>query len=81
MGSDTTGAIAITVTEKLQQQKRFFCENCKREVFLTNKFCDRCGGEIQWPDQVRKILDAWIKEKKGKRRLLNRPSIFRRQKE
>jgi predicted amidophosphoribosyltransferase len=74
------GANAITVTENLQQQKRFFCEGCKREVFLSNKFCDGCGGEIQWPDQVQAILSGWTQEKKEKRGLFNRSSLFRRQK-
>lgn len=54
----------MTVTEKLKQQKRFFCENCKREVFLSSKFCDQCGGEIEWPAEVQKILSTWTREKK-----------------
>jgi hypothetical protein len=54
----------MTVTEKLRQQKRFFCENCKREVFLDNKFCDNCGGRINWPSEVKKILSSWTKQKK-----------------
>jgi hypothetical protein len=57
----------MTLTEKLQQQKRFFCENCEREVFLENKFCDKCGGEIEWPKEVQKILAKWAhKDRKRK---------------
>jgi rRNA maturation endonuclease Nob1 len=58
------GVNGITVTEKLEQQKRFFCENCNREVFLDSKFCDSCGGEIEWPAQVQTILSAWGKEER-----------------
>jgi len=54
----------LTVTEKLQQQKRFFCDNCKVEVFLNSKFCDSCGGQIEWPAEVQKIISAWSKKKK-----------------
>jgi hypothetical protein len=54
------------VTERLQQQKRFFCENCRREVFLSNKYCDKCGGEIQWPEQVSKVISQWTKQTKKK---------------
>jgi rRNA maturation endonuclease Nob1 len=53
----------LTMTERLQQQKRFFCENCKRELFLDSKFCDGCGGQIQWPAEVQKILSSWTKKK------------------
>jgi hypothetical protein len=61
------GASDITVTENLQQQRRFFCDNCKREVFLDNKFCDNCGGELQWPADVQNILTTWGKGKKKSR--------------
>jgi rRNA maturation endonuclease Nob1 len=43
------------------EQDRYFCENCKREVFLQAKYCDGCGGELEWPEEVRKILAAWKK--------------------
>ena len=59
-----TLANGLTVTEKLQQQKRFFCDNCKVEVFLNSKFCDSCGGQIEWPAEVQKIISAWSKKKK-----------------
>jgi hypothetical protein len=56
----------ITEHEK-PRQKRFFCENCKHEVFLQFKYCDNCGGEIQWPEEIEKILVTWKKtEKKSK---------------
>jgi len=60
----TRGAKSITVTEKLQQQKRFFCENCKREVFLNNKYCDKCGGEIEWPEEISRVISSWNKQTK-----------------
>jgi predicted amidophosphoribosyltransferase len=45
-------------------QQRFFCENCQREVFLQAKYCDKCGGEIEWPKEIEKIIAAWKKEEK-----------------
>gem|GEM_PF-7059783 len=62
--ANDAGAKSITITEKLQQQKRFFCEDCKREVFLNNKYCDKCGGEIEWPEQISKVLSTWAKQTK-----------------
>ena len=58
------GAKSITVTEKLQEQKRFFCENCKREVFLKEEYCDKCGGKIEWPEKIQKVLASWTTKKK-----------------
>jgi hypothetical protein len=52
----------MTVIEKSLQQ-RFFCDNCKHEVFLQAKYCDNCGGEIEWPEKVQKILASWNKQK------------------
>jgi len=54
----------MTVTETVKNQQRFFCENCKREVFLSAKHCDGCGGEIEWPQAVKKILTSWKKDEK-----------------
>jgi len=54
----------MTLTEKLQQQKRFFCEHCKRELFLASKFCDGCGGTIEWPSEIQKVISTWSKEKR-----------------
>jgi len=59
------GVSKITVTEKLQQQQRFFCENCQREVFLLARYCDHCGGEIEWPEKIHKVISSWKKEKKS----------------
>ena len=59
------GVSKITVTEKLQLQQRFFCENCQREVFLLAQYCDKCGGEIEWPKKIQKVISSWKKEKKG----------------
>jgi predicted amidophosphoribosyltransferase len=54
----------MTVTETVEKQQRFFCESCKREVFLSAKYCDHCGGEIEWPEKVEKILVSWKKAEK-----------------
>jgi predicted amidophosphoribosyltransferase len=54
---------AITETRRSQQQ-RFFCDNCQREVFLQAKYCDKCGGEIEWPKEIRKVIGSWEKEEK-----------------
>jgi rRNA maturation endonuclease Nob1 len=52
------------VTENLQQQKRFFCDSCKREVFLNSKFCDQCGGTLEWPTQIQNVLSSWESKNK-----------------
>jgi rRNA maturation endonuclease Nob1 len=50
----------MKTTEGVQaHQQRYFCENCKREVFLQAKYCDNCGGEIEWPEEIKKILATW----------------------
>jgi predicted amidophosphoribosyltransferase len=54
----------MTATQNIQQQQRFFCDNCKREIFLQAKYCDKCGGEIEWPEKVQKILTSWKKQPK-----------------
>jgi hypothetical protein len=53
----------VTDKEKTEQQ-RFFCDNCKREVFLQAKYCDNCGGEIEWSKEVKKVLATWKQEAK-----------------
>lgn len=58
--------VEMNVTESIQRQQRFFCENCKHEVFLQAKYCDKCGGEIEWPEKVQKILTSWMKQAKKK---------------
>ena len=40
------------------KQKRFFCENCNREVFLNASYCDNCGGKIEWPEEYGNILSG-----------------------
>jgi len=40
-----------TLAEPELKQKRFFCENCERELFLNAAYCDNCGGKIEWPDK------------------------------
>ena len=37
-------------------QKRFLCENCERELFLNQLYCDNCGGKIEWPQEYEPIL-------------------------
>jgi predicted amidophosphoribosyltransferase len=49
-----------------QQQQRFFCDNCEREVFLLAKYCDNCGGEIKWPENVQMIQTSWNKSEGNK---------------
>jgi len=49
-------------------QQRFFCENCQREVFLVSKYCDNCGGKIEWPKNIQKILADWEKQRKKSRK-------------
>jgi hypothetical protein len=46
------------------KQKRFFCENCEREVFLNASYCDKCGGKIEWPEKYKSIFS---KDKQSKR--------------
>jgi hypothetical protein len=55
------------VTEKLQAQERFFCANCEREVFLQATHCDKCGGKIEWPEKIQKIISTWGKKEKKKK--------------
>jgi hypothetical protein len=68
-GAQQLGVTGFTVTEKLQQQQRFFCENCKQEVFLQAKYCDNCGGQIEWPEKIQKAIAFWkpIKNEKEKK--------------
>ncbi len=47
-----------TLAEPEQQQKRFFCENCERELFLNAIYCDMCGGKIEWPEKYVEIFSA-----------------------
>jgi hypothetical protein len=55
--------------QKLEQQQRFFCENCKQEVFLQAKYCDKCGGQIEWPEKVQTVITLWkASSKKGKQK-------------
>jgi hypothetical protein len=56
--------VTIITDASKPQQRRFFCENCRHEVFLQAKYCDNCGGEIEWPEEINKILATWKKEKK-----------------
>jgi len=56
----------MTVTETIKKQQRFFCENCTREVFLSAQYCDDCGGKIEWPEKVQKIIASWKKSEKKK---------------
>jgi hypothetical protein len=53
-------AIEITDRDKPQQQ-RFFCESCQHEVFLQAKYCDNCGGKIEWPKEIGELLTGWKK--------------------
>jgi len=45
-----------TLAEPELKQKRFFCENCEREVFLNAVYCDNCGGKIEWPEKYTSVF-------------------------
>jgi len=45
------------------KQKRFFCENCERELFLNALYCDNCGGKIEWPEEYDSIRSDKKREK------------------
>lgn len=40
-----------------KRQKRFFCSNCENEIFLMMKHCNGCGGEIEWPEEYRHLIE------------------------
>ncbi len=46
------------------RQSRFFCGNCKQEVFLQSKYCANCGAGIEWPEEIKKILATWKQQEK-----------------
>jgi hypothetical protein len=47
----------INPSFKRERQKMFYCSNCNREVFLNMKFCDECGGELEWPEEYRHLVE------------------------
>ena len=47
-------------------QKRFFCENCEREVFLNASYCDNCGGKIEWPEKYSSIFSKSEKDEEDR---------------
>jgi len=47
-----------------EKQKRLFCSDCQRDVFLNMKFCDECGGELEWPKEYKYLLEYKPKEQK-----------------
>ncbi|MEM2902029.1 MAG: zinc-ribbon domain-containing protein [Candidatus Bathyarchaeia archaeon] len=53
-------------SSKREWQKIFYCSNCNREVFLDMKFCDECGGELEWPEEYKHLVEA-VKEERGER--------------
>jgi hypothetical protein len=44
-----------------EKQKRFFCPICEGELFLNMKFCDKCGGEVDWPEEYQKLTNNKVK--------------------
>jgi hypothetical protein len=56
--------LKVHMDEKLKQQPRFFCSNCKHEIFLGMAYCDECGGEITWQEKY-KTIAAKKKEQKN----------------
>lgn len=55
-----------TLAEPELKQKRFFCENCERELFLNAYYCDNCGGKIEWPEKYTTIFSEKKDEKSRK---------------
>ena len=53
------------LAEPEMKQKRFFCENCERELFLNASYCDKCGGKIEWPEKYVSIFSEKEKEQQG----------------
>jgi hypothetical protein len=58
-----------TLAEPELKQKRFFCENCERELFLDAVYCDSCGGKIEWPDKYASVFSEkkQDKQKRGQK--------------
>jgi hypothetical protein len=54
-----------SLVEPELKQKRFFCENCEREVFLNSLYCDKCGGKIEWTDKYSSIFSKSEKDEEG----------------
>ncbi len=54
----------MNVDTKAKQQPRFFCSECKHEIFLSMIYCDECGGEIRWPSKYEAILPEKKEDKK-----------------
>jgi len=53
------------LAEPEMKQKRFFCENCERELFLNASYCDKCGGKIEWPEKYVSIFSEKEKDQQG----------------
>ena len=45
-------------------QKRFFCSECNHELLLKMKYCDNCGGEIEWPEEYTSLIACEAKTKR-----------------
>ena len=41
---------------KSEKQKRFVCSKCESELYLNMKYCDKCGGEVEWPNEYQKLI-------------------------
>jgi len=54
-----------TLAEPELKQKRFFCENCERELFLNAAYCDNCGGRIEWPEKYTPIFSKNDKDEQS----------------
>ncbi len=37
-------------------QPMFSCSKCKHELLLKMKYCDNCGGEIEWPEKYTPLI-------------------------
>lgn len=55
-----------TLAEPELKQKRFFCENCDRELFLNAVYCDNCGGKIEWPEKYISVFSGKARDKQSR---------------
>jgi hypothetical protein len=43
---------------KREKQKSFQCSHCDCHIFLQMKYCDKCGGEIEWPEEYKAVIEG-----------------------
>ncbi len=45
-------------SSKRVKQKSFQCSHCDSDIFLQMKYCDKCGGEIEWPEEYKAVIEG-----------------------